>query len=80
MSKGSPAQMTHEDVDEDFRIFGYHRVLEKPFSAFHAAGAAPGEEVQAAFKDGLPFYNSSGRQEIVSRPRCRCAGGKVRSM
>jgi hypothetical protein len=25
-----------------------------------------GEKVQAAFKDGLPFYNPSGRLEIVS--------------
>jgi hypothetical protein len=39
VSKGSPTQMSHEDVDEDFRIFGYHRVLEKTILCVHARSA-----------------------------------------
>jgi hypothetical protein len=58
-SKGSPAQSTHEAIDQELRAFGYHKAFDKPFHAF-TLRPDQGKMLAKMFKDGLPFYNPSG--------------------
>jgi hypothetical protein len=58
-SKGSPAQCTHEAIDQELRAFGYHKAFDKPFHAF-TLRPDQGKMLAKIFKDGVPFYNPSG--------------------
>jgi hypothetical protein len=65
VSKGNPDQLSHEQIDEEFRIFGYHKVLEAPFSAY-ALTPDVRPSIEEAFADGVPSYNPSGRGGSIS--------------
>ncbi|MEM1050268.1 MAG: hypothetical protein AAGL24_29220 [Pseudomonadota bacterium] len=59
-SKGMPAQTPHEQIDEEFRIFGYHKVFDTPFSAY-VLDESRADRIREAFADGIVDYDPSGR-------------------
>jgi len=65
VSKGSPSQLEHTEVDQEFEIFGYHKICEKPFSAY-ALNPGVDATLLEAFKDGIPDYQPSGRSTKVT--------------
>ncbi len=59
-SKGMPAQTPHEQIDEEFRIFGYHKVFDAPFSAY-VLDESRADRIREAFANGILDYDPSGR-------------------
>jgi hypothetical protein len=63
-SKGMPHQTPHEQIDDEFRIFGYQRIFDRPFFAY-ALNAARAQQIERAFAKGLELYNPSGRPQLL---------------
>jgi hypothetical protein len=64
-SKGMPSETPHGAIDEEFRIFGYHKAFESPFNAY-TLSAEQAAMLNQTFTEGIGSYNPSGRTEIVS--------------
>ncbi|MEM8811410.1 MAG: hypothetical protein AAGF59_02240 [Pseudomonadota bacterium] len=64
-SKGMPAQTPHEQIDEEFKIFGYHKVFEEPFHAY-VLDPDKAEVIAKAFENGILDYDPSGRAGSLS--------------
>lgn len=61
-SKGMPSQTPHEALDGEFRLFGYHKVFEKPFHAY-VLNREHSEKIRQLFRDGIKLYDRSDRPE-----------------
>lgn len=59
-SKGMPAQTPHEQIDDEFRNFGYFKILDQPLTIF---SLRPEHKnlFREAFKTGISSFNPTGR-------------------
>lgn len=63
-SKGMPSQTPHELLDNEFKLFGYHKVFENPFYAY-TLNAQQALRIKKVFEGGLKPYNPSGREAVL---------------
>ena len=63
-SKGMPSQTPHDQLDNEFQTFGYHKVFESPFFAY-TLNEAQASRIKRTFENGLEPYNPSGRDTIL---------------
>jgi hypothetical protein len=63
-SKGMPSQTPHDQMDEIFQQYGYHKVFDTPFFAYTPQPDAV-RRLSATFRRGIQLYNPSGRTETV---------------
>jgi hypothetical protein len=66
MGTGLPAQVSVELLNIEFLKAGYIKIDGLPFHAYSLNSIEKNEKLLNIFKDGIPFYNPSANDSMIS--------------